>query len=374
MSADSMLLFTPINLPSGVKVPNRLALAPMTTYSGNDDGTITQAELDYLTRRVSGLGMVITAACHVHPSGRAFDGQWGCDAPDKKDSLAAVAAVIHAGGARAILQLHHGGRMCPSRLLGHAPLSASAVPAVRAGAETPTAMTKAQIEETIAAFGAATWRAIDAGYDGVEIHGANTYLLQQFFSPHSNHRSDIWGGSTEQRMRFPVAVVTAVLRAAKAAGRPFAVGYRISPEEAERPGITIKDTMKLVDRLCDERLDWLHISLKDFRSHSIRSTSDKTTPLAHIIDTIQRRLPIIGCGSIHGAADAYELLGGGCNIAALGRIMLTEPDWVRKISAPDGGPIRTALPAQGAADTLTLPEPMVRRLLATKGWIPVTHM
>ena len=90
-----------------------------------------------------------------------------------------------------------------------------------------------------------TRRAIEAGFDGVEIHGANTYLLQQFFSPHSNRRDDQWGGSLEKRMNFPLAIVDAVKQAvAKHAKAPFVVGYRISPEEGTNPGITLEDTLQ----------------------------------------------------------------------------------------------------------------------------------
>ncbi|MEJ7301331.1 flavocytochrome c, partial [Staphylococcus caprae] len=104
-------------------------------------------------------------------------------------------------------------------------------------------MTHAQINEMINDFGEATRRAIEAGFDGVEIHGANTYLLQQFFSPHSNRRKDSWGGSREKRTRFPIEVLTKVQHVvAEKEASHFIIGYRFSPEEIEEPGIRFEDT------------------------------------------------------------------------------------------------------------------------------------
>ena len=110
------------------------------------------------------------------PQGKAFHGQWGCHTDEMLPSLAAVAEIIHGQGSKAILQIHHGGRMSPASLLGQAPVSASAVPAIRPDADVPVAMSEKEIHETISAFGAATKRAYDAGYDGVELRGSHLDL------------------------------------------------------------------------------------------------------------------------------------------------------------------------------------------------------
>lgn len=103
--------------------------------------------------------------------------------------------------------------------------------------------------------------AIQAGFDGVEIHGANGYLLQQFYSGASNRRTDKWGGAREKRMRFPLAVLDAVLEARKESGRnDFIVGYRFSPEEPWDDGLTMEDTLALIDELRKRNLDYLHVS------------------------------------------------------------------------------------------------------------------
>ncbi len=364
-------LFEGLRFRCGLEARNRIVMAPMTTWSSHDNGFIHDDELEYLRVRSGGVGMVMTAACYVHPLGKAFSGQWGCDDDGKIPSLRAAAEVIHAGGARAILQIHHGGRMCPSSLVPGQPVSASCEPAERPGADRPRALTEEEILETIRCFADGTRRAIAAGYDGVEIHGANTYLLQQFFSPHSNGRGDDWGGSLEKRMRFPLAVADAVLAAAADAPRPFAVGYRISPEEVEQPGITIEDTLQLVDALAERPLDFLHVSVRSYLAGSMRDDSDLERPTKRIIERLEGRLPVIGVGLVYNPEDAIFMLEDGCAAVALGRILLMEPAWVEKVAAGNAADIRAMLPRENGAEERTLPEPLYRMLRNRTGWLPV---
>ena len=381
-------LFTPLTLRCGLVLANRITIAPMTTWSSHQDGTIHPDEIAYLRRRSRGPALVMTAACYVQPEGHAFDGQWSCHDDAMLPSLRAAAETIKAEGALAVLQIHHGGRMCPASLLGHAPVSASAVAAERPGADLPRAMTEQEILTCIDAFAAATRRAIAAGYDGVEIHGANTYLLQQFFSPHSNRRNDRWGGTLENRMLFPLSVARAVLTAAAEADRPFAVGYRFSPEEIENPGITLEDTMQLVDALVavrgdgdrgtveDRRLDWLHVSVRDYRAGSLRDASVTARPTRAVIEHLEGidendRPPVIGVGMMHTPDDALLALEDGCAAVALGRIALMEPEWTAKVRAGQSADLRRSLPATDADTSLTIPAPMYRVLLTRPGWLPV---
>jgi len=364
-------LFQPYVFPSGIETANRLAVAPMTTWSSNLNALIHDDEIPYIARRSRGIGMFMTAACYVHPDGHAFHGQWGCHTGDMLPSLERVAETIHAEGARAILQIHHGGRMCPASLLGKPPVSASAVPAIRPDADVPTEMSEDDILETIQAYADATRRAIAAGYDGVEIHGANTYLPQQFFSPHSNRRNDRWGGSLEKRLTFPRELTAAVIDAAASATRPFAVGYRFSPEEIEEPGITLEDSLVLVDLLADFPLDWLHVSTRDYFKGSLREKNDDRRPGKVVIDHLDGKISVISVGKVYTPEDAMTLLDDGCAVVALGRILLMEPEWMEKVQTGNEHTIRKTLPATGAAESLTLPKPLYKRLLDVKGWLPV---
>ncbi|MCB0116552.1 MAG: NADH-dependent flavin oxidoreductase [Caldilineaceae bacterium] len=363
-----MTIFDPFTLPiSGISLPNRLALAPMTTYSSHEDGTITDEEVAYLRRRAAGgFGTIITAACYVERVGQGFVGQWACDDDRHLPSLARAAQAIKDEGAVALLQIHDAGRMSDPRVIDWTPRSASDIPAERPNALQPRPMSQDEIMGSVAAFAAAARRAVQAGFDGVEIHGANTYLLQQFFSPHSNRREDDWGGDLQRRMRFPLAVARAVRRAV---GDNVVVGYRFSPEEAEEPGITIEDTFALVDALCELNLDYLHLSLRDYNLGSLRDESDTRPRLKLIADRIAGRVPLMGVGSVWTAADAEGVLDSGAALVAVGRAALTEPEWPNRIR--QGQDIRTCVPREGGAESAMLPTPLYEKILATPGWVPV---
>ena len=259
-------------LDSSITVKNSLVMAPMTTFSGNPDGTISEEELSYYKLRSKGVGIVITATTYVRESGKGFPGQFAAYNNSFLPGLKKLAQTIKGEGALAILQIFHGGRMAiPGEIPGGQTISASAVAPVRSGSITPRAMTEAEIQDIIKAFGETTKLAILAGFDGVEIHGANTYLLQQFFSPHSNRREDEWGGTIEKRMNFPLAVIGEVKKIIKEDGiSNFIVGYRFSPEEIENPGITLEDILLFIDVLANQGLSYLHSSISDFWQSSIR--------------------------------------------------------------------------------------------------------
>ncbi len=363
-----MNLFEEYRLPvSGVTLPNRLALAPMTTYSSQEDGTITDAEVEYLRRRAAGgLGTIITAACYVERVGQGFVGQWACDDDRHLPSLRRAAEAIKGEGAVALLQIHDAGRMSDPRVIDWTPRSASDVVAPRPNSLPPRPMTEAEIHGSIAAFAAAAERAIEAGYDGVEIHGANTYLIQQFFSPHSNRREDEWGGDLHRRMRFPLAVAKAVRAAV---GRDAVVGYRFSSEEIEEPGITMEDTQQLVDALSDLALDYLHISLSHYNLGSLRDERDTRSRIGLVADEIDGRTALMGVGSVWTRADAENVLAAGADLVAVGRAALTEPEWACKIRNDE--PVRTCLLPENGDKEAALPPPLYQKILSVPGWVPI---
>ena len=372
MDAKFQPLFERFTYRSGIDVKNRIAMAPMTNFSSNPDGTVTDAEVEYYERRSNGVGMVITAGTHVTANGKGFLGQFGADTDEMIPSLRRLANAIKARGAKAVLQIFHGGRQCPPDLMPDGePVSASAVP-TKEGAPTPRAMTEAEIEEIIRAFGEATRRAIEAGYDGVEIHGANGYLLHQFFSPHSNRREDKWGGSIDNRMRFPLAIVDAVQQAVQAhAKRPFLVGYRFSPEEEYEIGFTMADTLQLVDALADKSLDYLHISLMDFWSKPRRGVDASRPRIEWVLEKVGNRVPVMGVGSIKTADDAAQALQT-APLLAVGRELIIEPDWVEKIAEGREADIQTTL-TKNDQQRLVVPDPLWQAIINTPGWFPVVE-
>lgn len=241
-------LFQPYTLNNGVEIKNRLVVAPMTHWASDRQGQITEAERQFLHGRAEDFSLFISAATLVSEEGKAFDGE--PHAIDERDlaSLKEVAQIIQRQGAKAILQIHHGGKLAIAELLNGKDKVSPSEDAER-GAR---ALTADEIERLIAAFGKATELAIQAGFDGVEIHGANGYLLQQFYSGHSNRRTDKWG---ENRLAFPLAVVDAVVATKEKYQRnEFILGYRFSPEEPEEKGITMADTFRLIDALVQKPL------------------------------------------------------------------------------------------------------------------------
>ena len=372
MNSNYKNILSPFTFPvSGIEVTNRIVMAPMTTFSGNDDGTTTDAEVAYYKERNQAAGLLITACAYVIRPGKGFHGQIGADTDELIPSLRRIAEALKANGNKAILQIYHGGRMSPPEELPDGQsVSASAVAAEREGAQVPREMTESEIEETIAAYGEATRRAIAAGFDGVEIHGANTYLIQQFFSPHSNRRTDKWGGDLIKRMTFPLAVVDSVKRAAALAGRPFLVGYRISPEEMENPGITMEDTLYLAEALSHKELDYLHVSVMDFWAGSMRDKQDTAARAQLIAAKVGHILPVIGVGGFHTPEDAEKVLTIGIPLVAMGRELLMDPHWLTKVKENAVDKIETELDVN-AQDLLKIPAPLWQGLVLRTGWMPL---
>lgn len=323
-------IFDEFTFPNGTKIRNRLCLAPMTTYSSNNDLTLSDEEEVYYNSRSKGMGMVITAATAINKHAQAFQNQISIRDIRYLDSMKRLATSIKKEGAKAILQLHHGGRMNQPNLYKNQDIVCpSPVKANREYTVTPRELRTSEIYDIIDDFVSATKLAIEAGFDGVEIHGANTYLVQQFFSPHSNQRDDEFGGSLKKRLRFPIGLTKRLLRARQHANREdFIIGYRFSPEELENPGITIQDTLLLVDELCKLEIDYLHISLGTYQQTSMRTPSDTLPIASYILQTINHRKPLIGVGGLDSKEKINDAISMGYDLIALGLIALSDLDVV----------------------------------------------
>ncbi len=320
---------------SGVQLKNRIVMAPMTIQSAFFDGGVTQEMITYYASRAGDAGAIIVESAFVENYGRAFPGALGIDTDSKIKGLKKLADAIKAKGSKAILQIYHAGRMAnPEFNGGHQPISASPVAALRDNAETPLEMTEVQIAAMIEHFGNAVNRAILAGFDGVEIHGANTYLIQQFFSPHSNRRNDQWGGDIEKRTRFPLAVLDKTKQVAQSHNKSdFIIGYRFSPEEIEEPGIRFDDTMYLLDKLATHGLDYFHFSMGSWVRNSIVTPDDKEpliTKYRQLQSEAVAKIPVIGVGGIAQTTDAAKALAHGYDMVSVGKGYLVEPTWAAK--------------------------------------------
>jgi len=333
-------ILNPLTLPNGAVLKNRLLMAPMTTCTGFYDGTVTSELVEYYRDRAGSIGTVIVECCFIDPKGPAFPGAIAIDSDNKISGLSKIADAIKSKGSKAILQIYHGGRMVEPELIGgRTPVAPSAIAAPREGATTPQALTAEEVEVMITKFGDAVNRAIKAGFDGVEIHGANTYLIQQFYSPNSNQRDDKWGGSRDNRARFPLEVLEITHKMAQRFAAPsFIIGYRFSPEELEVPGIRWDDTLYLLEKLAARGLDYVHFSVGQLLRPSIVDREDPTPLitkyLAQRSETLAK-VPVIGVGGVVNKADAESALEHGFDLVAVGKACIAYPDWADRIIKND---------------------------------------
>lgn len=326
-------LFEPLVLPNGVELRNRFVLAPLTHISSNDDGTISDVEIPYIVKRSKDVGLAINAASNVNDVGKAFPGQPSVAHDSDIEGLKELAKAMKKNGAKAIVQIHHGGAQALPNLTPQGDVVAPSPITLKSfGQQEPheaREMTSDEIEQTIKDFGEATRRVIEAGFDGVEIHGANHYLIHQFVSPYYNRRNDVWADN----LKFPMSVIEEVVKAKKEyANDDFIVGYRLSPEEAESPGISMEITEQLINQIANQPLDYIHISLMDVNSETRDGKYKGENRLKLIHHWINGRMPLIGIGSIFTPEDALNAIDNvGVELVALGREILLDYDFVGKI-------------------------------------------
>jgi len=336
-------LFDPIRFRSGAVAPNRLALAPMTNSQSHEDGTLGDDELAWLARRADGgFGVVSTCAAHVALDGKGFPGQLGVHDDSCLPGLSRLAERLGAAGGLSLAQLYHGGVRSPSKLTGQQPWSASVFHEEHKSFEVPRAATEDDLRRVVAQFAAAAARCQRAGFGGVELHGAHGYLLSQFLSRTMNQRDDAWGGSLEGRARL-VREATRAVRAAAPA--PFVVGVRLSPEDfGFAKGLDLDDTLQVARWLCDDGVDFIHLSLWDVHAHTSKRPEQHPLPLFR--EVCPRDVPLFAAGQVWTRQDAEHVLGLGGDVAVIGRAAVGNPDWPREIADPAWSPHRPPYPAE----------------------------
>ncbi|EEU5946450.1 NADH-dependent flavin oxidoreductase [Escherichia coli] len=371
-------LFSPFMLTEKIKLRNRIVMAPMTTWSANPDGTISEQELEFYKRRSQNVGLVITGCTYVTPSGIGFTHEFAAYDDRFINSLEKLAAAAKSGGAPAILQIFHAGNKAIPELVPNNDVISASASSVKSGdfmkrVVQSREMTENEIQETIRAFGDVTKRAIKAGFDGIELHGAHGFLLQNFFSPLFNQRNDRWGGDLEGRMRFPLAVLQEVKNVVyEYATKPFAIGYRISPEESATGGLRIEDTYKLLDRLISSGISYIHTSLVSINdSYPVESPNGPRT-IELILNHIAGRVPVIAAGKIRTPSQAQEAISTGLPLVAIGKGLVINPEWVTLAESGRGHEIQTTLNPQLVPE-LTIPDKLWDQIQTSKGtgWFPL---
>lgn len=314
-------LSTPLQFTHGPAWANRIALAPLTNQQSHADGTLGADEYRWLTMRAEGgFAMTMTCAAHVQAAGQGFPGQLGAWSDAHLSGLARLAHGIAERGSVSCLQLHHAGRR-----------ALTGVPAVcpwddaRSGAR---ALTTAEVGQLVQDFIAAARRAEQAGFHGVELHGAHGYILTQFLDATNNQRRDGYGGDFEQRTRIVFELIEGI-RAAT--GAQFQLGLRLSPE---RYGIVMSESLALARRLlADDRLDWLDMSLWNcFKTPEDPAHADR--PLIEHFSALPRGRTRLGvAGHILDAATAARCLDSGADFVLVGRGAMLHHDFARRALA-----------------------------------------
>ncbi|MGL6044551.1 MAG: NADH:flavin oxidoreductase, partial [Sandaracinobacteroides sp.] len=300
----------PLAFARGPALKNRLVLAPLTNQQSNPDGTLSDAEFRWLTMRAQGgFALTMTCASHVRKDGQAFEGQLGICSDAHIPGLARLAAAIRAGGSLSAVQLHHGGARSDPAITGEPRRAAFDDPETGA-----TALATGEVETLRDDFVRAAVRAQQAGFDGVELHGAHGYMLCSFLASASNARADRYGGSLDNRMRILFEIIDGIRSVTRA---DFQLGIRISPE---RVGIPLPEAREIVQRLLECRqLDWVDLSLWDVFKPPEGDGHAGTDLIDHFID-----LPRHGCrlgvaGKIMGAQAVRNCLDRGADFVLVGR-------------------------------------------------------
>ncbi|MBT2730984.1 NADH-dependent flavin oxidoreductase [Bacillus sp. ISL-75] len=372
MNSKYSNLFAPFTFKNGITIKNRVVMAPMTTWSSNDDYTVSDEEVEYYKKRVNGVGLVITGCTHVQPNGIGFTHEFAAYDDQFIPSLRKLADAAKSGGAPALLQIFHAGNKALPSLTPNGEVVSSSAVETEATAFAPSVLPRElsndEILEVIRAFGETTRRAIEAGFDGVEVHGAHGFLLQNFFSPFFNRREDEWGGSLENRLRLPLAVIQEMKNVIKNhATKPFIFGYRISPEE--QGGYGMEDAYELIDRLVEQDLDYIHVSLDDVSSKP-RGIEDGKTRLELIVEHVNGRVPVMAAGSMVTADDVASALDKGISLTAVGHTLIMNPDWVEKVQNGKETEIKTAIKTSQVSE-LELPEKLWGIIQASGPWFKI---
>lgn len=379
MTTKYSKLFQSFPLATDIELRNRIIMAPMTTWSANDDGTVSEQELNYIRQRVNGVGLVITGCTHVQENGIGFTNEFAAFDDRFIPSLKKLAQAAKSGGAPAILQIFHAGNKVIPDLIPNADVVSASALKTPSGSfvdsqMTSRALSSTEVLDVIRAFGETTRRAIEAGFDGIELHGAHGFLIQNFFSPLFNQREDEWGGSLEKRMRFPLEIVKEVKRVIKQhAKRPFALGYRISVEEYDENGLRIGESLQLIDRLIESGIDYLHVSLTDIlNGKPVDSTEEKLT-IQNVIEHVNQRIPLISAGKIRTPDQAVESLALGLPLVAIGKAIVMNPDWVELAANNQADQISTELGIEKDSE-LHIPDLLWHEIKIRKGWFPIRQI
>ena len=310
-------LFSPLSMTRGPTMKNRLMLAPLTNMQSHPDGRLSDDEFTWLTKRAEGgFGLTMTCAAHVQAVGQGFRGQLGVFGDQHLEGLARLAAAIKSHDSVAALQLHHAGNRADKEIIAQG-VTASDDPETGA-----RGLSLGEVEQLVEDFVAAAVRSEQAGFDGVEVHGAHGYVLAQFLSPEINRREDRYGGSVENRAR----VVREILDGIRARCRPdFQLGLRLSPE---RFGLKLSDILETTQAiLADGKIDYLDMSLWDVFKEPLEEEHKGRSLMSYFTGLDRGAVRLGVAGKVTSPAISTQMLDRGADFVLIGRAAILHHDF-----------------------------------------------
>lgn len=315
-----------------IEIKNRLVMPPM-AMSKAEAGKVTPELIDYYNDKSKGgyIGLIITEHSYISEEGKADKGQVSISGDSDIDGLKLITDAIHKNGTKVIAQINHAGSSADPEVTGSEPISASDVVNPRSAGKTgitPHQMTKAEIERIVQYFADAAKRAKKAGFDGVEIHSAHAYLLNQFYSPITNKRSDEYGGLLEGRIRIHLEIIKAVRTAV---GEDYLVALRLGACDYIEGGSTLLDGVDASKAFEKAGVDLLDIS-GGFCGF-MRPEHNEQGYFAELTEAIKKEvsIPVILTGGIvDGDAAEHLLEEQKADLIGVGRAILKDSEWAKK--------------------------------------------
>ena len=328
------ILFTPVEI-GPLLVPNRFVRSATHDYMADDEGYVTDAEVELYRDLAAGeVGLIITGHAFVQPSGKASPRQMAVHDDRFVEGLARIPAAVRAFPSRVFLQIAHAGRQTKPKLCGCVPVSPSPVydPSSKV---LPRELTGEEVRQLIADFVAAADRAKRAGFDGVQLHAAHGYLISSFLSPHTNRRTDEWGGPVANRAR----VLLEVLRGVKTVcGEDFPVIAKLNSTDFLERGLSLDDAVAIARILEAEGIDGLEVSggMAEAGRGSVWPGLRAEDEEGYFVENAARikravRTPVFGLGGIRTLAVAERIVRDGLvDLVSMSRPLIRDPFLVKR--------------------------------------------
>ena len=336
--------FSPISI-NGMVLENRFMRSATHDGSADGSGTVTRKSLSiYRSLGAGDIGLIVTGYAYVSVHGQALPNQYGVHTDDMIRGLRKMAEAVHEGGGRIALQIVHAGVNSPY-LQGNGAVCLA--PSKIEGSQFPQReLSAGEIEAVIQDFGSAAWRAREAGFDAVQLHGAHGYLLSQFLSPLANRRTDSWGGSPENRRRFHVEVIKEVRRRA---GRDYPLLIKFGLMDDAPGGVSLSEGIEAAREMVEAGVDAIEVSAGVGGDYLQRTVGRKSTPENEEVYFRQRAavlkravpVPVMVVGGVRSFDMAQAILDAGdADMISMSRPFIREPGLISRWAEGDRAPAR----------------------------------